>query len=388
VSIPLNEFARLWWQWMAPMFWQAALFVVLVTLIDWAVRRWVWPQVRYAVWLLVLLKLVVPPSLHSPVSLVSWAKPGVERSLLKAGTDLSAPLNRAAGSGPEIGAAKTARPAGALPARTLPTSRPAPEGTGDGFPAETWALVAWVAGMLVFSSLLFLKMAKLRRWHRLQKEREIPKWFHALLLRTADRLGLKRIPAIVFARDAVTPAVYGVFRPVLLIPSGYLEKISRREAEHVLLHELCHLKRGDLWVHGLYLLLHMVYWFNPFLIWTSRQMKHVREICCDLSVAEVLREKTKGYRKTLLDTARGLVTETVEPGLGLLGVFEEPFTLVPRLKWLEKESWKHRRWIARYPSSRDSARPPSPFPCRTPSRPNSKAGNSSFRLHPDPVRWC
>ncbi|MDM7926366.1 MAG: M56 family metallopeptidase, partial [bacterium] len=112
-----------------------------------------------------------------------------------------------------------------------------------------------------------------------------------------------------------------------------------------LLHELSHLKRGDLWMHGLYLVLHVVYWFNPLLIWARRQMKHVREICCDLSVAGVLREKTRGYRDTLLNTAKDLLTENVEPGLGLLGVFEEPFRLVTRLKWLEKDVWKRGKWI-------------------------------------------
>jgi beta-lactamase regulating signal transducer with metallopeptidase domain/effector-binding domain-containing protein len=350
MNVLINEAARLWWQWMVPMLWQASLLVMIITLIDWVFNKWIWPQVRYAVWLLVLLKLVIPPTLNSPVSLVSWAKPRVEKCLLKVRTDSLAPLKGVSGSGLESAAVEPEQPAGAsqasaerTPAAGRTDANRMPE---QGISPMAWALIAWIAGMLVFSGLLIMKMARLRRWHRMQKEREIPKWFHALLLHTAGKLGLKQIPAIVFARDAVTPAVYGMFRPVLLLPAGYLDKLSRREAEHVLLHELCHLKRGDLWVHGLYLVLHVVYWFNPFLIWTRRQMKHVREICCDLSVAQVLRGKTKDYRQTLLDSARSLLTETVEPGLGLLGVFEEPFRLVSRLKWLEKESWKHRKWIA------------------------------------------
>lgn len=60
MSMWINDAARVWWQWMASMLWQASLLIVLISLIDWAVRKWIWPQVRYAVWLLVLLKLVVP----------------------------------------------------------------------------------------------------------------------------------------------------------------------------------------------------------------------------------------------------------------------------------------------------------------------------------------
>jgi hypothetical protein len=68
-------------------------------------------------------------------------------------------------------------------------------------------------------------------------------------------------------------------------------------------------------------------------------------MCCDLTVANVLKEKTPAYRQTLLNTARELLSESLEPGLGLLGVFEEPFRLVPRLKWLEKKTWINRKWM-------------------------------------------
>ncbi|MEW5902176.1 MAG: hypothetical protein AB1715_11995, partial [Acidobacteriota bacterium] len=49
------------------------------------------------------------------------------------------------------------------------------------------------------------------------------------------------------------------------------------------------------------------------------------------------------YRQTLLNTARELLTQTAEPGMGLLGVFEDPFRLVARLRWLEKKTWRTRK---------------------------------------------
>ena len=47
-------------------------------------------------------------------------------------------------------------------------------------------------------------------------------------------------------------------------------------------------------------------------------------------------------RKTLLETARQLLAQPVDPGLGLLGLFENSSWLVDRLHWLEKKSWKYR----------------------------------------------
>jgi hypothetical protein len=197
---------------------------------------------------------------------------------------------------------------------------------------------------VVFSFLLLRRTARLARWHREQEARPtIPEWFYDLLVRCSRRLDLDRVPAIVFSKEAVTPAVYGVFRPVLLLPAHYTESLASEEAEHVLLHELAHLKRGDLLVHGGILALQIIYWFNPFVAMARRQVKHLREICCDLTVANLLEEETMSYRKTLLSTARTLLTESVQPSLGLLGVFEEPHKLVTRVRWLERDTWRRHR---------------------------------------------
>lgn len=49
------------------------------------------------------------------------------------------------------------------------------------------------------------------------------------------------------------------------------------------------------------------------------------------------------YRETLLETAKRLLAKPVEPGLGLLGLFEDSNRLLVRLRWLEKKTWKHSR---------------------------------------------
>ena len=348
----LNQIAAPWWQWMSAMFWQVSLLIVIITLIDMAIRKRAWPQVRYALWLLVLLKLVIPPTWQMQTSLISRLKPQVERQIL---TRIQKPvmMHKALPS--------TEAQHQDISPQSLSELQPPMTNSEDasriqyGASVESlqshtihpsWkalALMVWLGGMVFFIGILIIKMSRLRKWRQMQEYRDIPRWFHELLIRTSQQLKLGKVPAIALTDDGVTPAVYGVFRPVLLLPKEYVDRLSREEAEHVLLHELCHLKRGDLWMHGICLVLQIVYWFNPLLIWTRRQMKHVLEICCDLSVANILREETKGYRDTLLNTAKNLLTETVEPGLGLVGFFEEPFRLVARLRWLEKKTWESRK---------------------------------------------
>jgi beta-lactamase regulating signal transducer with metallopeptidase domain len=318
----INEIAQIWWGWMAGMFWQVSLFIVLITILDMAIRRRAWPQLRYAHWGLVFLKLIIPPTWQMPTSIVSWLQPQVEEQITfqsEGETSVSSSVFNLLGQKQD---------------NDTIVSRPT---------FQSLLLLTWFGGMVAFSFLLLRKRSKLSKWHQNLDDRDVPQWFYELLIKTVKRLNLNRVPAVAFSKDAVSPAVYGILRPSLLLPQDYLDELSREQAEHVLLHELCHLKRGDLWTHGICLTLQIVYWFNPLLIWTRRQMRHVCEICCDLSVADILREKTKAYRDTLLNNARELLTERVEPSLGLLGLFEEPFRLVTRLKWLEKTTWENRK---------------------------------------------
>jgi beta-lactamase regulating signal transducer with metallopeptidase domain len=64
----LNQIAENWFSWQLSMFWQVGLLIIIVAGLDRLIRKYVWPQVRYALWLLILVKLVLPPTLTSPMS--------------------------------------------------------------------------------------------------------------------------------------------------------------------------------------------------------------------------------------------------------------------------------------------------------------------------------
>ena len=55
----INQLASNWWAWMGPMLWQVSLLIIIISAIDLTIRKWAWPQVRYALWLLVILKLLI-----------------------------------------------------------------------------------------------------------------------------------------------------------------------------------------------------------------------------------------------------------------------------------------------------------------------------------------
>ncbi|MGE5293273.1 MAG: M56 family metallopeptidase, partial [Solirubrobacterales bacterium] len=372
----LNTIARLWWEWSAAMFWQVGLLILVIATIDRLTRRWTWPQLRYALWSLILIKLLLPPSLSLPSSVVPSVAPVVKQALARLQSDEPAAaesramlllnedmLSRPAASPLALSSfvVSDGEPVARVPAgasgevSSLKYQVSSDEGQAQppqtsNFTLQTspmiwqvYAMMASFVGTLILGIWLFVRLHSLvGRRAQETAAASLPQSFYNQLAGCARRLELGWIPRVVVTKSLATPAVFGVFRPVLLMPKGYLSKLSRRDTEHMLLHELAHVKRGDLIAHGLYMLLQVVYWYNPLLWLVRRQVHHLRELSCDATVAELLREQTMAYRQTLLETARRLLTSSVEPGLGLLGLFEDSNRLLVRLDWLTKPTWRYR----------------------------------------------
>ncbi len=94
------------------------------------------------------------------------------------------------------------------------------------------------------------------------------------------------------------PLMVGFFKPMLLLPDI---EIPEENLNYILLHELTHYKRHDLWYKWFAMLVNTVHWFNPFAYIVSGQIDEECEISCDLSVVANMDEKEqKGYMNTIL----------------------------------------------------------------------------------------
>jgi TonB family protein len=81
-----------------------------------------------------------------------------------------------------------------------------------------------------------------------------------------------------------SPALFGYFRPRLLLPEGTLEKLNHTELAYIFMHELGHLKHHDLGISWLLSIMQIIHWFNP-LVWLAFYQTRVdQETACDASV--------------------------------------------------------------------------------------------------------
>lgn len=107
--------------------------------------------------------------------------------------------------------------------------------------------------------------------------------------------------------DRVTsPITTGCFRPIVVFPKAGNGKAAGagEETELMLLHELVHIKRKDVFFSVLAMGILALNFYNPFAYYFYREWKRVREIACDEKViAYAGEEKKKVYGRLILYVA-------------------------------------------------------------------------------------
>lgn len=78
-----------------------------------------------------------------------------------------------------------------------------------------------------------------------------------------------------------SPLAYGLFKPVIVIPSNMIEQFTPNQLRWVLLHELAHIRRKDAFISILQNLSQIIFFFNPFVWWLNAIIHKLREYACD-----------------------------------------------------------------------------------------------------------
>lgn len=104
-----------------------------------------------------------------------------------------------------------------------------------------------------------------------------------LLAECQHTLGLRGTVRVMLTGPGFVPSATGLFRRTVLLPDEALHW-TRDQRRLVLLHELAHFRRGDLWTHALGQIACALHWFNPFVWMLHRHLALEREFACDALV--------------------------------------------------------------------------------------------------------
>jgi len=88
----------------------------------------------------------------------------------------------------------------------------------------------------------------------------------------------------------IEPGVFGIFQPVLLLPEGIADRLTREQLKAVIAHELCHVRHRDNLIAAVHMFVETVFWFHPLIWWIGRRMLEERELACDEEVVQSLNQ--------------------------------------------------------------------------------------------------
>lgn len=285
------------------------LLILLVLAIRKPVARHFGAGTAYALWLLPLARLALPPLPHDvQTSLFSWfrlpaaSEAGALPAITRTAHETAATAPALASSGPAI-------PADILPAaQPVITEAPAPlHGlleTPDLLAyAGMIALAVWLAGVVyVLARSLYTHMQFMAVVER--EGQPVTGALETLSIEVAREAGLKRLPRIVTSLISSGPFVTGLFRPAVVLPAWFAEDYSRTEARAAIAHELTHVKRGDLWALQASEIFVALMWFNPLAYIARQAFRTDQEAACDADVLRRGHTSPHAYGSTLVKAVR------------------------------------------------------------------------------------
>ncbi len=230
----------------------------------------------YALWAVVLFRLLCPVSVNSGFSLLQIIQPPIEERTPFTSSVTYVKPDRNLAEITEI--TETAQPV--APLAPVSEKKEAVQPIWENESVSPWALLwlAGIMGMLIYSAVSLLQLRK--------------KLIGAIPLQKN----------IYLADHIASPFVMGILRPRIYLPSS----LSERELNYILLHEQYHIRRGDHLIKVLAFAALSIHWFNP-LVWIAFIMAGKdMEMSCDEAVLRRLGEEVRcDYSASLLSLATG-----------------------------------------------------------------------------------
>jgi TonB family protein len=291
----LHETFFEWSQWLWPSLanhlWQTTLIAAIAWIVVLLVRR-APARPRHLIWLIALVKFVVP----SALLILASESCGIDISRPPAGTSVEIFF-------------QIAQPVSAVDSDGVKISEPSPVASPDGLVrqmghSEIYCLLTnfWLLGSLACLARWLLLRRRFAR--ALKAGSEISDGPETVALcRASAWLSLTRQVRLIESSEVCQPGVWRTWRPVVVLPKGLAGKLSAQELEAVMMHELVHVKRLDNFLGTMQMLICCLFWFHPLVWLIDRRLLSEREMVCDEDVISYLGEP-RVYAESLWKVAR------------------------------------------------------------------------------------
>lgn len=294
-------------------------------------QRW-----QYYVWLLVVLRLLLP--LAPTVTVPSGTLPSV--------------LTRSA---PSVATSvpTTTTPVDTVPGTSLPTGEPATSTetspqtlpvTANGrttWPASTLLLLIWAIGALAVMIWNIAGYTRFKRTVQRTMVRVTDAHFLAILEKCRQEVHVRATPRLYTSASVASPILLGILHPAIVLPD---RQLTDNDLRYALLHELTHARRQDGLLKWIAAIAASIHWFNPLAYVMQYELNHSCELSCDETVTrQFSTDDRRGYGSMLLAVAS--MTGAPSPAM-FSAMVEDKRNLKERLGVIMSSNKQTKRTIA------------------------------------------
>jgi beta-lactamase regulating signal transducer with metallopeptidase domain len=330
-------------QWILSNSFKASVLVIIVLLIKLLFKDKISARIQYLLWLVIVIRLIIPWTTQSPYSIYNLIE-NENNKLPK--ISYTVPLDNS----------NTPQSNEVVPDETKdstlavsPTSNFIDKNTivfkqltlnnsiSEPWTMEKSFIVVWLLGVLVLMIISFVRNRVFAR--KLDAKQVTKEEMNLTFKNCKDKLRVQANIPLVQTDKVTSPSLYGVFRPMLLLPEQVQDKLSSKQFTYVFVHELVHFKHKDIFVNWLTHFLVILHWFNPLIWFVNYKMREDQELACDeFALSYIGTEQAGDYGLTLLHLLEGY--SKTKGITGLASISGSKSQIKRRIEMLKKVSVK------------------------------------------------
>ncbi|PGE96397.1 transcriptional regulator [Bacillus pseudomycoides] len=170
-------------------------------------------------------------------------------------------------------------------------------------------------------------------------------WIVTIFDNCKKSMSLQQNIPLLLAGKISSPTVFGFFRPRVLLSSVHMKILDEQQLRYIFHHELAHIKRRDVGVNWLMHGLLILNWFNPILWYAYSCMREDQEMACDaFALTFIGSEEQIAYGHTIITLLEHYSSYYQVPSLANLS--RNKRTLKRRIRMIKKFQKKSYRWSA------------------------------------------
>ncbi|MHC4213408.1 MAG: M56 family metallopeptidase, partial [Planctomycetota bacterium] len=303
----IENIADLWAARMWPAIWQSTILAAVIYFATLSLRKKA-AAIRFWLWMLIPLRLIVMPLITIGVPVLP---PSTDSAIFNSGPSSTWRIST------NYVSPESTTPIKSSPNVKIENRVPAITTADSHLSIRTVLMIGWLIGVTI--SLVRL----ITGWRRMRRivTGAIEVKDDSL---AAASLRLRHVPRILVTEKEISPFVFGIIRPCIVLPKVLMNKDQAEALSAVLAHESAHLHRRDLLTGWILAICELIYFFHPILYFVKRNILIEREKACDEYVLAVDRSKRGIYANALIDAAQ--ICRSLKNRLTPLSVIAESFT--------------------------------------------------------------